>query len=127
MHSNACSFRSKGVAGTATAGGVTNIDLQLTDDVVMTGGTMITKGAAFGDKATLQVVDIDGIYAPAGTILGQYVTDWQMKEVEELQADLSVPYPANLPNGTYLRCVYTSTGGANVKVGINYILHKVLI
>lgn len=122
VHSN-----NQGISGVATAGATTNIDLKLTDDHFITGGVMRTLTSAFGDYATFQVIDIDGVFAPAGTVLGQYTTNWYMRSDAQEQINENIPYPAKIFAGLYLRVIYTSIGSSDVAVNIMYRLHKVLI
>jgi hypothetical protein len=116
-----------GVTGTATGGGTTHIDYKLTDDCLLAGGEFITKTSVFGDSITFQVVDVDGIVSPAGTVLNEFVTNFYLIEDQQKQFGFRAEYPAKIISGLYLRLIYNSTGLLNVKVAMNYILHKVLI
>ena len=115
-------FNGQGAIGTVPAGTTADIDLLVTADHLLTGGVVISSGAAFGDKATLQVVDVGGTYASAGTVLNQFVTNWYVSEAPLV---LEVDYPAKILAGLTLRLKFTSTGGAEVKAAANYMLHKV--
>lgn len=119
-------FDARGILGIATAGNTSSIDLLITDDAFFTGGVLSAKGATFGDFVNLQVVDVDGIMAPAGTVLSQYATNWFMNSDKEEQINISVPYPGKLIVGFYLRISYHSTGATDVSVTANYFLHKAL-
>lgn len=117
----------QGLIGTATAGQTTNLDLKLVDDCFLTGGILRTNMANFGDYATFQVVDVDNILGyGAGTVLGQYCTNWYMRSDAQEQVNESTSYPAKIKAGLYLRLAYTSTGLSNVTVTVNYRLHKAL-
>lgn len=120
-------FAAVGIAGTAVANTTTNIDYKLSDDVLITGAQVLTKENVFGDSISFQVVDVDGVLAPPGTVLNQFVNNWQLRSDSQEQINLSVNYPAKIYAGLYLRLVYHSTGGVDVPVAINYSLHKVLI
>jgi hypothetical protein len=120
-------YAAVGISGTASAGTTTNIDHALTDDSLLTGAQVLTDNAAFGDSITFQVVDVNGVVFPAGTVLGQFVTNWKLRSDSQEQISLQVPYPAKVYAGLYLRLIYTSTGASNVAVAINYSLHKVLV
>jgi hypothetical protein len=120
-------FNGMGVIGTATAGTTTNIDLALTDDNLITGAMLQCQNMTWGDSVSLQVVDVTGVYAPAGTVLSQFVTNWYVITDFERQIDLQINYPAKLLAGLYIRVSYTSTGTTAVNVSANYTLHKVMV
>jgi len=49
------------------------IDFELVAERYVSGGEIIIKNAQFGDYVTASVVDKNGLYAPAGTVLANYV------------------------------------------------------
>lgn len=117
----------QGTIGTAIAGTTTNIDIKLTDDHFITGGNLRTNQATFGDYCTFQVIDIDNILGyGTNIVLGQYCTNWYMCSDKQEQLDETIPYPAKLKAGLYLRLKYTSTGTSDVIVAVSYRLHKAL-
>jgi hypothetical protein len=128
FNSSNVSFDAQGCATTIPAGTTANLDLLLQDDVFVVGLQCVAKGVAIGDSASLQVVDTAGeTGAPAGTVLGQYASNWQMSGVDGIQVDIETPNtPAKAPAGLTLRVVYTSTGTSPVQLGINYRLYKAL-
>jgi len=119
-------YRGTGVRGTAAASTTTNIDYKLPEDRLALGAEVILKGHVFDDSMTFQVIDIDGVLAPAGTVLNQFIVDWNVVEDTQLQPEKLIPYPAKIFSGLYIRLIYTSTGSNTVSVHINYDLHKVL-
>ena len=117
----------QGVIFTALAGQTTNGDYKLVDDCFITGGILSTLTSTFGDSTTFQVIDIDNIMGyGANVVLGQYITNWYMRSDTQLQIDESIPYPAKIYTGLYLRVRYTSIGATDVQVIVNYRLHKAL-
>lgn len=120
-------YSAVGISSLVSFSSVTNIDHRLADDVLLTGAQVLTNCATFGDTINFQVVDVDGIFAPAGTVLNQFVTNWQLKSDSQEQINLNINYPAKIYAGLYLRLVYTSIGSTDITVAINYSLHKVLI
>lgn len=120
-------FNAQGVKATATANTTTNIDYKLLDDCLITGITLLVSSATFGDKATLQVVDVDNVLGyGAGTVLKQPGTNWYMASDVQTQLSASSLYPAKITAGLYLRVIYTSTALlTGPTVCINYHLHKV--
>jgi len=120
-------FNGNGVLGTATAGTATNIDFKLTEDDLITGASfLLLSGANIGDYIDFQVVDRDGVYYPAGTLLSQFCTNWYVSTDKQTQDVPEIPYPAKVLSGLVLRLVYNSTGTSAVKVAVNYHLHKVM-
>lgn len=78
------------------------------------------KDSELGDVVSFQVVDVDGITYPAGTVLEEFATDLQIipdtKDVIRL-------YKAKLIPGMYVRIKYTSTGSNDVKFICNMLRH----
>lgn len=113
-------FKGFGSSGTATAGQVTNIDYKLTEERLVYGGQLILDGHVFGDKVSMQVVDVDNILGyGAGLVLGSYVTDWYISPTEAAQHPLLVEYPTKIMANLYFRLAYTSVGQNNVGVRAN--------
>jgi hypothetical protein len=112
----------KGVAATMTAGQSTSLDLTITDDVLMAGGTsVLVRGAAQGDKMDFQVVH------PVAGVLVQFVTDWYVNPDSTLQQTPPSNYPAKLLTGLILRIIYHSVGETDVWLAVNYNREKVLV
>ena len=111
----------RGVSMTVTAGTDGVLDLTLTDDILLAGGTIfLAKGAAQGDKVDFQVVH------PVAGVLAQFVTDWFMNPDSTLQAVPPSNYPAKVFAGLILRVIYHSVGGSDVWIAVNYNREKVL-
>jgi hypothetical protein len=109
----------KGVIGTAAAGQVTNLDLTITDDMLITGGGLLAKGAAQGDTVDFQIL--------AGqNLVAQYVTNWAINPDQTQQETPKSNYPAKLPAGLTLRLVYHSVGNNDVWIAINYDREKIM-
>jgi hypothetical protein len=121
----ALNFDAQGVSTTATAGSVTNLDYELTDDCLVTGMELIVNGGNYGDTANLQIIDTTGYFSGTpGKILNQFATNWHVAPIADTQFDMA--YPAKILATMTLRVAYTSTGTTNPFVAINYKLHKVL-
>lgn len=73
-----------------------------------------------GDTITFQVVDVDGIAYPAGTVLEEFATNWYV--MGDTHSTL-ILYKAKLVAGMYIRVVYTSTGATNVDFVCNVFRH----
>ena len=68
-----------------------------------------------GDYMTVQMVDVDGIVFPAGTVLATFAQNWPCWSNEEFEC--LCPDVKDLFSWVYLRLIYRSTYGAeNVKV-----------
>src|ERR1019366_4247485 len=119
LNSDTCILNAQGAAGTITAGTTANIDLQLTDDHIFTGMTVLATNSVFGDTATLQVVDKDSILAsipgisimyPTYPIMRQFGTNLNLPADVQTKIDKEGMYPAKVIAGLYIRLIYTSTG-----------------
>lgn len=119
-------FRGTGVTCTAIKNTSTNCDYKLTETRKISGLHVFLREHCFDDTMKLQVIDKDGAYFPAGTVLDEYGTDWHIDSSSESQGREVMNYAAGVLVNLYLRLVYTSTCNVNdVKVKINYYLHKV--
>lgn len=114
LNSDALQFGTISAAGTVSAGQTGNVDVALPLDAVLIAGQLVLNGHVFGDSVTFQVVH------PVAGVVGEYVTGWYVSPGVSGQAELRAPFPANIPAGLSLRCAYTSTGGADVQVRVNY-------
>ena len=119
-------FDGQGVSATITAGATSNLDYILTDDCLITGLELIVNDGNYGDTVSLRLVDTTGFTGyPAGTVLDQFGTNWNIAPVSDTQFD--IVYPAKIIAGLTLRVAYTSTGSNDVFLAVNYKLHKVLV
>jgi hypothetical protein len=117
-------FRGKGFSGTAAAGVTTNIEWLIPAERWINGLQVILDGAqAFGDKAHFEVVDLDGHYAPAGTVLDRFAEGWFFVPGQSCQGIITLAYPARIYPGLYVRVVYVSVGAIEVKLQANLFLH----
>jgi hypothetical protein len=111
----------KGVAATIPAGTSASLDLTLTNDSLIAGGTVfLAKGANPGDKVDFQIVH------PLAGVISQFISDWYVNPDSTLQAVPTANYPAKIPAGLIMRIVYHSTGTSDVWIVVNYNLEKVL-
>ncbi len=81
-------------------------------------------GQNIGDSLCFQVVDKDGLYAPAGTVLNQFGTNIPVDTDAQSQDWYDSPYVAYLYQGLYIRVKYTSTGVDSVNLRAVVRLHK---
>ena len=111
-------FRGKGIRTTVTAGETGNLDHTLAEMQYLNGGRVILENHSTNDELTFQVVH------PQAGVLDEYISTWQVDIGQNLQESIILPYIAALPAGLILRVAYSSTGGADVIVKINYMLQK---
>lgn len=103
----------------------TDLDLQIASEKHINGVTIWAKNTGEGDSAKFQVVDKDGLYYPAGTVLEEFVTDWQIPPHEAgtpaVINTVTTPFRAKIVAGLYVRIKYTATGtpASSRKLGIN--------
>jgi hypothetical protein len=118
--------RSKGFSGTAVASSTTNLDFAIgVEDRYMHGGELILKNHVFGDTYKFQVIDKDNVLGyGANTVLDEFRTDWNVFEDRQNQGIINYNFVARLYAGLYVRLVYTSTGGTNVLVRVNFLWCK---
>jgi hypothetical protein len=81
-------------------------------------GSFHVAGSTQGDTIEFEVVDVDGVLAPAGTVLTQYVDS--MFVVDDERRTLASGQAANIVAGLYLRVVYHSTGQQNVTINLDW-------
>lgn len=118
------SFKGKGTSGTATAGTTSDIDYKFTEELYTNGADLILNNNVIGDKITIEIIDIDGVYYPANTVLSTYVKDWYISPASNYVSETRIEYPSKIAKDLYFRVKYTSTGGTDVIVYINLFLHK---
>lgn len=118
-------FRGTGISGTATKNSTTNHDYNLPEDRFLNGVELLLCDHEFGDTVKFQVVDVDGVVYPAGTVLDEFATDWNIASDTQRQGPYILPYPALIYSWMYIRVVYNSTGTVNdVKFKANLFLHR---
>jgi len=119
-------YDAQGVIASCPASQSTPIDFKVVSDHMITGAQLLVSGATWGDSVNFQVVDKDGKYYPANTVLNQFITNWYIQSDSQIQLDKDLVYPAKIPDGVYLRAIYNSVGVTNPQMAINYKLHKVM-
>jgi hypothetical protein len=108
-----------------TANAVTSCDIVLPTTMVLRGAQLFSSNAVVGDWFSLQVIDKDNVTGQGGTpdsptILGTYLISWYvMPGVVNAVEDVSISQ--QLPQGVYIRVVYTSVGTTAPSVLINFI------
>jgi hypothetical protein len=108
---------------TATKTTTTDHDFLISESLYINGGEIITEGSEIGDTCQFQVVDVDGVYAPAGTVLKTWINKWGVYPGKS--QSIETAYAGVVPAGAYLRVKYTSIGVTNdVKLVVNYRLHR---
>ncbi len=122
--------RAKGYRGTAAASilgvpTVTNVDCPIgAEDRYLNGVALLLVGHAEADTMRFQIVDVDGVMAPAGTVLKQFGDTWNVDHTSSDQGRDVFSFLARIYAGLYIRIVYTSTGLVPVIVKLNVRLYK---
>jgi hypothetical protein len=107
-----------GSSFTAVAGVSTPHDVHIDQTCKLFSGSFHVAGSTQGDTIEFEVVDVDGVLAPAGTVLTQYVDS--MFVVDDERRTLASGQAANIVAGLYLRVVYHSTGQQNVTINLDW-------
>ncbi len=117
-----------GIQASIPDGTTVSTDTLIADDSLFRGIKLIAMNTSFGDTINVLVIDKDGVYAPAGTVLSAPVLNFNISSDQQLQADYESVAPFKLLGGLYLRITYASTGGllSSVKIGADLFLVKVL-
>ena len=107
-----------GASFTAVAGVSTPHDVRIDQTCKLFSGSYHVAGATQGDTIEFEVVDVDGVLAPAGTVLTQYVDSFYVVDGE--RRTLASGQAADLAAGLYLRVLYHSTGQQNVIINLDW-------
>ena len=110
----------RGVTDTVTAGATKDIDITISDDILVLDSVLMFDGAAKGDKWTMQVIH------PVAGVVFQPVTDWYVDWTSVVQRIPRANFPAKVFAGLKLRVKYTSVGANDVWVCVNLDADKVL-
>lgn len=117
-----------GVQGSVTAGLTQSVDQLVADDSLIRSIQFLVRNANFGDKLSVSVVDKDGVYAPANTVLAAPVNNFNVNSDQQQQSSYDAAAPFKILGGLYIRTTYTSTGIITpVTVETNFLLLKILI
>ncbi len=101
------------------ASGDSASDLKVEKQIRLQGGYYWVQGANPGDTVTLAVVDVDGLVAPAGTVLVEYVKSMPVAPWNH-QQEIIAATAGTVPSGMYLRVSYNNVGAAPVSFGVTY-------
>lgn len=149
--SNSGGFRArfKGFSGIALKNTTTSLDFNIPEERYINGVRLLLNNHKLGDTITFSVVDKSYTYAgvlypatpteagipdveglswatvsPTGVILDTFGEGLFMDPLICTQPDMTVPYPAKLYAGLYMRIVYYSTGTVDdVEIKCNMNLH----
>ncbi len=111
-----------GVFAVCTALATTNLDLDITDDMILTGVEIITSGSSMGDYGVLQVVAT----ANKSVVVATPVPGpWYVSQNEDTVLELAMPM--KIVAGLTLRVVYHATVlNVTPQAAANFKLWKVL-
>ena len=114
-------FKMEGFSGEAAPDSTTNIDWQFPEERWLSGGSFIAVGSKWGDRASLQLVQIvNGEDVAVRT----FVADIVLSGEPFVEIKVDVPYIRLIPQGLYIRISYVNVDPYNsVKAGLNLITH----
>ncbi len=115
-------YRGKGFEFTAAASSITDFDYLVAADRSIDGSEIWLGSNVFGCKATFQVVDVSGILAPAGTVLNEFATDWNIHPTEDNSQRPG--YPAKILAGLFIRIKLNNPSANAIQVYGNLRLHE---
>ncbi len=119
---------SMGFKGTCAANSTQSTDFLISDDSIVRGLEFLASGVLFGDKVSIYIVDKDGVYFPANTVLSNPVKDFNCVSDLQTQSNYESIVPQKILGGLYFRVTYTNTNLlTSVSFGVNLILLKVLV
>jgi hypothetical protein len=127
MNPNKVQTHAFGIYDTVSANSTKTIDTLIADDSFVRAIEFMANGSTFGDTVTMKIVDVDGVYAPAGTVLGTPVDGWVIISDQDRKAAYEAIVPMLLKGGLYIRMIYVNTGLlGSVKIAFNLALLKVV-
>jgi len=111
----------KGYRFTVTAGQTYDHEISYTSNMYLQGICLrLDSNVEGGDYIVVQMVDVDGIYYPEGTVLGTFADTiyvWPERVLDCICSDAKTLY-----DWAYLRFRYVSTGSTNVVVMLEHVL-----
>lgn len=118
-------YKLQGFTGTGTANTTTNIDWVFPQERWVSGGLVFVKTPHWGDKITIQIIDIDNTLGyGANTVLREFATDFMVRDDSQFQCHIEIGYVALVYSGLYARIVYTNSHASeDSKVSLNLITH----
>jgi len=115
----------KGYNFTAVKDTLTNFDAKYTADMMLQGMVFhVDDNAVVGDNIDVQIVDVDGLYSPAGTVWVTFAENlpcWPGRELNCICSDAKKLYA-----GLYIRFAYDSVGTENnVAVCLEHVMRTI--
>lgn len=94
----------------------------------LNGGKLIVfSGYAAQDWAAMKMVDVDGVYYPAGTVLKTWIPGWYISPSGSYGiCECDTPYAGNPPKDVYIVVYYHRADSSDKVVGLNLRLHKAI-
>jgi hypothetical protein len=114
-------FSGQALAFECLASATQTQDLMLSEDYLITGGSLIVEGGNIEDMIYLQVIH------PVAGVLKEFITGYRIASDVSKQIELELKYPAKIVAGLGLRCKYVAgTTVSTRKIAVNFYLHRVL-
>lgn len=115
-----------GIQDSADGSTTTTMEQLISDDSIIREIEIAADTANFGDTITLSVVDKDGVYFAANTVISVVANEYNVR-TDTNPSEYQAVAPFKIPGGVYIRCVYTNTGSDAVLVAINFHMLTVLL
>lgn len=115
-------FKGDASFDTCTAGQNKDIDYAFAEQLYVNGGSIVLEGSVVGDWIEVNV--IHPTYGAIKTYIKKRFVPAAPAGSATPMMEIETPYAGKIPAGLKLRLTYHSTGGTDVKIGINYDLHK---
>lgn len=115
-------YRGSGFNFSAPAGVTHTHDISVPEARAIDGSELWLGSQTYGCSVNLSVVDKDGLFAPAGTVLEQFAFDWN---IHPNSANSQRPgYPAQVLAGLYIRIEFTNPSASTLAVYGNLRMHE---
>jgi len=102
------------------AGLQTVFNFALTDTMLLRGARILAQNVVWGDLCHIELVDVDGVSFPPGTVLARLIDSLFLNPEQTFQIDLMVQDANLFPSpGLYLRATYVSIGQVDVNLSMN--------
>jgi hypothetical protein len=117
-------YRLQGFYGQAAASSISSIDFQMAYEIWVSGGYISVKDGNWGDKLTIQIVDVNNLLGyGTNIVLRQFVENMCVVTDQQYQCNIDISYVALIPAGLYVRVVYDNTGIDPVDFAVNIYSH----
>lgn len=115
-------FRGQGFEFEIPSSSTFAYDVQVPNERVIDGASIWHTGGSHSCYINFKIVDKDGLYSPANTVLNQFGYDWRIHPTAT--NSIKPGYPATIYPGLYVRLEFTNPTGSAVTAHGNLLLHE---